>query len=78
MLAHPYRTDGEELAFRIREAMRAHRITIEKASKKTSIPRSTIYKDLREPGKAALGRLLKIAYVAGIQQVTLKTGGTYR
>lgn len=34
MLANPYRTDGEELAFRIREAMRAHRITIEKVSKK--------------------------------------------
>lgn len=77
MIPEPYRTDGEALAYRIREELKANHLKIAYVAKKSKIPVTTVYADLRCPGKAQLYRLLTYAKIAGIRQITLNTYGRY-
>ena len=70
-------TEGTQLIDRIYDSIRHHRIKIKDIAKKTGIPKTSLYTYLREPDKAPLGKMMAILRVAGIQQVTLKTGGNY-
>ena len=70
-----YQTDEEALTARIRESMREHKVTLTAVAEKSKMSRQVVYKHLKNPKKAPLGSLMKIAYYAGIRQITLKTGG---
>ena len=70
-------TEGTQLIDRFYDSIRHHRVKIKDISKTTGIPETTVYAYLRSPSKAPLGKMMAILRVAGIQQVTLKTGGNY-
>lgn len=70
-----YQTDEEALTARIRESMREHKVTVTAVAEKCQMSRRVVHKYLKSPRKAPLGALMKIAYYAGIRQITLKTGG---
>ena len=69
-----YQTASDELTERIRQSMREHKVTIKKVAEKAKISRQGFYNVMRAPEKADFGLLMKIAYYAGVQQITVRTG----
>ena len=74
-MAYKYQTDSERLTEQIRQSMREHKLSVTDLAKKTKIPRTTVYRYFRNPKKAVFGHLMKMAYYAGIRQITVQTGG---
>jgi len=72
------KSDGEVLMKKIADAMEDRRISAETIAKKSKIARSTFFAYMKTPGRAKLATMMRMLHAAGIQKVTLSTGGTYR
>lgn len=72
------KSEGEILIKKIKNSMDLRGITTEYLAKKTGIGKTTIYAYFKRPGTAPLSKMLSLCYAAGIQELTLLTGGTYK
>ena len=72
------KSDGEVLMKKISDAMEDRRISAETIAKKSKIARSTFFTYMKTPGRATLATMMRMLHAAGIQKITLSTGGTYR